>query len=207
MKRMGQKGFTLVEAMVAVSIAGIAIALGITNYQNWALRSNLRNDVADIKGALQMARARAMATGQPVTVQFGLPNLPPEVPPPLTPPPPGGIQWRVFIDNGVGLPPGVARNGAWDGCETIISEAGMQAGPCASLDRTSRRTLRNGITFQNPAQNLPNGFVGAGPQQAVMFVGSGMRSAPAGGGQAQINIQDINGLVGSIIITTTGEIL
>ena len=121
MRRISQNGFTLIESMVVVSIIGITFALAMPNYQQWIAKDDLKAGIVDFKGALQIARVTALATGAPV----GVVNT-------------AGNKYSVFVDDGIvlGVPnPAFARNGVWDN-EVIIPMQGQAV-----------TTFNTGVTF------------------------------------------------------------
>lgn len=70
------RGFSLIELMVVVAIAGVLFAFAIPNYHSYILSQQLRGTSQNLVQTLQLQRTRAMATGQAVTLNFntGTPN-------------------------------------------------------------------------------------------------------------------------------------
>jgi prepilin-type N-terminal cleavage/methylation domain-containing protein len=124
MRRISQNGFTLIESVVVVSIIGITVALAMPNYQQWIAKDDLKAGIVDFKGALQIARVTALATGAPVGVVNTASN-----------------KYSVFVDDGIdrivlGVSnPAFARNGVLNN-EVIIKMQGQ--------DET---TFNTGVTF------------------------------------------------------------
>ncbi|MEK7747487.1 MAG: prepilin-type N-terminal cleavage/methylation domain-containing protein [Nitrospirota bacterium] len=186
MRTIGRYGFSLIEVMVVVAIVVVIVVMAIPNYQVWVANNRLRSDMLDIRGGLQIARMTAMATGQTTTVEL-IPGV-------------AGAEantWRVFIDNGgVAGGNGVARDGIWNGCETIIGESGKQqvpSGLCGGLMPNLTRTLKGGITFPDPI--------------SVTFSSSGRRVIPPGNDPVSTNLVNANGNEKAINIIPSGEIL
>lgn len=67
---MNQKGFSLLEMLVAVAILGVLVMIAIPNFQAWAVNQRARGDIAQLEGDLQYARMTAINRNQPVTVLF-----------------------------------------------------------------------------------------------------------------------------------------
>jgi type IV fimbrial biogenesis protein FimT len=65
MKR--QSGLTVVELMVAVTIAAILLGIGIPSYRSVTNSYRMSAEVNSLLGDLQYARAEAIKEGQPVT--------------------------------------------------------------------------------------------------------------------------------------------
>lgn len=53
------RGFSLIEAMVAITIAGILLAAGVPSFQSWIQNSQVRATSESILNGLQLARAEA----------------------------------------------------------------------------------------------------------------------------------------------------
>lgn len=181
MKRIGQKGFSLVEVVVVVAIIVILLLSATENFFVASSNSTLKNDSTDIKGILRVARMTAISTGQPVAVQFR--SVGPT------------SEWRAFIDDGTAG--GNARNGELDGCEMVLWESGTRVSLCDNPDLTEAgtfRSLRRGIALQVPL--------------TIVFASSGRRlRPPAVDGIVQVTLQNPFGKASNINITPTGEVL
>jgi len=67
---MRQRGFSLIELMVAIVIFGMLIGFSIPSYQSYALTQKLRGTSENLVQTIQLQRSRAMATGQNVVINF-----------------------------------------------------------------------------------------------------------------------------------------
>lgn len=67
-----QRGFSLVELMVAVALIGILSVLGVSSYQNWIQNTRIHNAAESIQSGLQKARAEAVKRNNPVRFVLGL---------------------------------------------------------------------------------------------------------------------------------------
>lgn len=65
-----ERGFTLIETMVAVVVFGLLIGFSIPSYQTYALSQRLRGTSENLVQTINLQRSRAMATGQNVTINF-----------------------------------------------------------------------------------------------------------------------------------------
>ena len=85
--RGARAGHTLVELMVVLALAAILCSLAIPALQSLLAQLQLRAAVADLRGAIDLARSQALGSGNPVT---------------LAPLEPAGLDWRlgwvVFAD-------------------------------------------------------------------------------------------------------------
>ena len=68
--RMHERGFSLIELMVAIVVFGLLVGLSIPNYQSYAQAQKLRGTSENLVQTIQLQRSRAMATGQDVTLNF-----------------------------------------------------------------------------------------------------------------------------------------
>jgi len=66
-----QKGFTLVEVMVAVGIIGVLAALGIPRLRQWMDDNQVREAASSVANAFHLARTEAMRSGQSRIVFIG----------------------------------------------------------------------------------------------------------------------------------------
>lgn len=81
-----QQGFTLLEIMVAISIAALLMAVSIPSANRLYASMSYRSSVGEVKSLLENARFRARTDGQPVDVwvrprtrELGLGDKRPEV--------------------------------------------------------------------------------------------------------------------------------
>jgi len=68
--RMHERGFSLIELMVAIVVFGLLVGLSIPNYQSYAQAQKLRGTSENLVQTIQLQRSRAMATGQSVVINF-----------------------------------------------------------------------------------------------------------------------------------------
>jgi|SRR5881394_951761 len=65
-----ERGFSLIELMVAIVVFGLLIGFSVPSYQSYALTQKLRGTSETLVQTIQLQRSRAMATGQSVTLNF-----------------------------------------------------------------------------------------------------------------------------------------
>lgn len=65
-----ERGFSLIELMVAIVIFGLLIGFSVPSYQTYALTQKLRGTSENLVQTIQLQRSRAMATGQSVVLNF-----------------------------------------------------------------------------------------------------------------------------------------
>lgn len=59
-RKKGEKGFTLIELMIAIAILAIALALGMPGYKSWMQNTRIRNAAESMLNGLQAARMEAV---------------------------------------------------------------------------------------------------------------------------------------------------
>jgi len=64
------KGFTLLELMVAVAVITIVSGLAIPEFTRWVEKQRLAGDARHVYGLFQEARSQAILTGNSVVVSF-----------------------------------------------------------------------------------------------------------------------------------------
>lgn len=69
------RGFSMIELLIVVSIMGIMIAMSVPAYRLWARTQSMHGAAQAIASEVQMLRARAMATGRTQTIHFALDSL------------------------------------------------------------------------------------------------------------------------------------
>ena len=65
-----QRGFSLIELMIAVVLVSIVVALGVPSYMIWIQNTRIRNAAESIQSGIQAARAEAVRRN--TSVQFDL---------------------------------------------------------------------------------------------------------------------------------------
>lgn len=68
-KVCNNKGFTLLEMIVAIVIAGILMLVAIPNMRDWKLEQDLATKAEAVIAEFDLARTTAQQTNQPVTIQ------------------------------------------------------------------------------------------------------------------------------------------
>ena len=64
----GQRGFNLLELLIAISILGVITALAVPSFQSISINSNLSTETNDLVSSLRYARSEAAKQGLNVTV-------------------------------------------------------------------------------------------------------------------------------------------
>lgn len=68
--RLEQSGFTLIELMIVILIAGILLAIALPSFRDSIDRNRLRSITDTLYGDLQFAKSEAIKRNQPMTVDF-----------------------------------------------------------------------------------------------------------------------------------------
>lgn len=135
------RGFTLVELLITIAVAGILLGFAVPTFKNVIQNSRLRTDAASLAGALNLARSEAIRRAQQVTVCLSSDGA--------TCVTTGTWEqgWVVFADA--------------DGDETV--DAGTDAIIRVYRPLAPGVTLRTAATFQNfISYNATGGSQGAG---------------------------------------------
>ena len=65
-----QKGFTLIELMITVTIIGLLMVFGLPSYQQWIQSTQIRTAAESVQNGLQLARAEAVRRNAPMQFQL-----------------------------------------------------------------------------------------------------------------------------------------
>lgn len=68
---LAQRGFSLVEVLIAIAIIGVLAALGVTSYTEMIQNTRIRTAAESIQNGLQLARAEAVKRNGMVKFQLG----------------------------------------------------------------------------------------------------------------------------------------
>lgn len=63
-----QRGFTLIELVVTMSVVAILLTIGIPSFRYVTSSNRTSGEINDLLGSMQLARAEAMRQGQTVTI-------------------------------------------------------------------------------------------------------------------------------------------
>ncbi len=62
-----QRGFNLIELMIAVTLLGVLLMLGLPEYREWIQNTQIRTSAESVLNGLQLARTEAVRRNAPVT--------------------------------------------------------------------------------------------------------------------------------------------
>jgi len=129
------RGLTLFEVLVVLGILAILAAFVAPNIVGWRTNMKLRGAANNLKGDLEMAKARAIRENNYVVIRFG------------------NNGYDIFIDNGAG-DDGVPGNWIPDGEEQILRDREMPTGVRIDLGDT---TFSNERTRYSSRGHTTNG--------------------------------------------------
>lgn len=123
------KGFSLLEIMVVIALAGILSAIAISSMATPRKNAKLRDAISMIQADFEKARSRAIRENAFVVVIINTNT--------------NTNAYRIFIDNGAGG--GTAGNWTRDSNETVLCDASLPAGITISQTTfTNNRTRYDG---------------------------------------------------------------
>jgi len=129
-KKLGKKGFTILELVVAIAIAAIMAAFALPSIVNWQNLSRLRGSAVNMVGDLEMAKIRAIRENSPVVAQFSAEN------------------YTIFVDNGAGG--GTAGDGMRNGGEALVQYRKLPPG--VTVDLTGLTLADDRLRFNGKGQ-------------------------------------------------------
>jgi len=97
------KGFTLIELMIAIAIFAVIATVITPSFLDWRDRSKVKGDAGNLRATFEMAKLRAIKHNTNVVVVF-----------------PDTTSFQVFIDTN--------KNGAQDAGEDLISSRTLSPG-------------------------------------------------------------------------------
>lgn len=110
--KSAQRAFSLIEIMVAVSILGIVLAVGLPSFQSWIRNTQIRTMSESIQNGLRLARAEAVRRNR--NVEFVLVSVDPTVGNVANAGDVNGNNWIVRVQDPTGVyTPPVAPNPPW----------------------------------------------------------------------------------------------
>lgn len=65
---MRNKGFTLLEMMVAIAILGVLVGIAVPNYLSWNARYELKGAARELSSNLTLAKLSAISRNTPITL-------------------------------------------------------------------------------------------------------------------------------------------
>jgi prepilin-type N-terminal cleavage/methylation domain-containing protein len=101
------KGLTILELMAVIGILAILATYVAPNFMSWRRNAALRGAANNLKGDLELAKARAIRENDFVAIIFR-----------------DATHYEIFLDNGAGID-GVEQNWIWDGAEPLLRNREM----------------------------------------------------------------------------------
>ena len=132
----GQKGFSLTELMIVISVITILAAIATPAMTDWLANYRLKVAASDVYSALQLAKSTALKENADVVIWFNTANN----------------TYRAYLDNGVGGG-GIPGNQIQDGTERTVKEGTLEGG--VDMYSTSFSTWSNQTYFNS--RGLANG--------------------------------------------------
>jgi prepilin-type N-terminal cleavage/methylation domain-containing protein len=111
-KRTRPNGFTLIELIVVMGIAGLMLGIGLPYFGAITRRARVETEARTISISLLQARMQAIKRGRNVCVEFSTDSTKASYHKPI-----------VYVDN-----PGAGTAGVYDGADTLISTSEIASG-------------------------------------------------------------------------------
>ena len=126
-----EEGLTLVEIFIAVAIVVIGTTLGITAYQGWTARADLKAATTEVSHTLTFGRTAAMNRNSTVTISLAL------------------VGQRVQLSTGGVSPPTMlaSRVTGFSGGPVSFSSLGMRVGGPVAANQLVTLTNSDGLVY------------------------------------------------------------
>jgi type IV fimbrial biogenesis protein FimT len=199
--KTAQTGFTLLELMLVVTIAGLLLGFGVPAMGNFFRNARITGAANDVMGALHFARSEAIKRRVPVTLCTSIDPLNNN---PVCAASAFLTGWIAFVDPN--------QNGQRDAGEAVLLQ--REPMPGAITARSSANPFRvtylmNGFALNpNAAQLVLCDERGNTPTGGELSSARGIRIAVTGRagvtrdmGEIQVLIDDINAAIGGCTVT------
>ncbi len=195
--RKAQSGFTLLELMLVVTVAGLLLAIGVPAMGNFFRNARITGAANDVMGALHFTRSEAIKRRQPVTLCTSTAPLAAN---PVCAASPLLTGWIAFVD--------LNQNGQRDAGEAVLLQrAPMPNTITARSSATPFRVtyLLTGFALNtNAAQLVLCDERGNTPTGGELSSARGIRIAPTGRAGVTRDLDDVQGLIDDINVAIGG---
>lgn len=156
-KKSRLSGFSLIELMIGIVIAGILLALAMPSFRALLLNSQIRNAAESIQNGLQRARAEAVIRNN-TTVTF---TLRPAVANDAT-------SWDIIENTAV--PNTIETRRSAEGSRDVIRSVTPAGAAMVTFDNTGRPTANpdGSVTLSSVGLNVPVNLLSAAESQNLL---------------------------------------
>lgn len=155
--RSRPNGFTLIELIVVMGIAGLMMGIGLPYFGTITRRARVESEARTIGISLLQARMQAIKRGRNVCVEFSTD--------------PTKVSYHnpvIFVDN-----PSAGTAGAYDGADTMIATSGISPGAANDAFRIDAANTISPSTAASTIEFVftPFGSMAAASTTQSMYVG------------------------------------
>ncbi|GGA38333.1 GspH/FimT family pseudopilin [Dyella nitratireducens] len=155
MTAAGQRGVSLIEMMVAVTILAILVLLGIPSYQQWTMNTRIRTVTESIQNGLRLARNEASQQGRYVRFQLN-----------------SATSWQVCQ-----LPASTVSALAATDCSTATNTIQSWNSPSANTVQVGTTTATSKVAASTSTSSAYSSIVSGGVPAGVTFDALGRPTA------------------------------
>jgi type IV fimbrial biogenesis protein FimT len=155
MSTAGQRGVSLIEMMVAITILAILVVLGIPSYRQWTLNTRIRTVTESIQNGLRLARNEASQQGRYVRFQLN-----------------SATNWQVCL-----LPASASSAKAATDCSTATSVIQTWNSPGASTVQVGASTSPHDVVSSSLSSSTYGTTISNGIPAGVTFDALGRPTA------------------------------